>query len=270
MEKIFPQTDGMPDFSFDPAKSGKMKVDTYNQQSGNLSGYDCKICRNRGNIAAVKEDGTLTFRECDCMKIRRCVQKMEKSGMREVLEKYTFEAYQAPDPWRQRIKHGAMYYADHPSGWLLFCGQSGSGKTHLCTAVCKKFLLDGVDVRYMPWRSDAATIRAASADAERRSKLLEPLQLAPVLFIDDLFKSGRSPDGSRFPSATDVSIAFDIVNYRYTKQLPTIISTECYPLELVEIDEATGGRIIEMAGRNTFCIAKQKGRNYRLRNVVTV
>ena len=225
-------------------------------------------CKNRGKIAIPKDDGNVFFQECDCMKIRRCVQKMESSGLREVIKTYTFEAYQDTEDWQTTVKQGAMAYAEKLEGWLLFCGQSGSGKTHLCTAVCRRRLLDGDEVRYMPWRQDIRKLK--SMDANNQLEALKKLQTAPILFIDDLFKVGRAADGSCNPTAADINIAFDIINYRYTKRLPTIISTEKYPAELVEIDEAAGGRIVEMAQGNTYLIEKKQGRNYRLRGVVTV
>ena len=99
---------------------------------------------------------------------------------------------------------------------------------------------------------------------------MKKYQNAPILFIDDLFKVSKAADGSCIPPVADVNIAFDILNYRYTKRLTTIISTERSPAELVEIAEATGGRIVEMAQGNTYCIEKKPGRNYRLRGVVMV
>jgi len=245
-----------------------MKADSLNKAVGNLTGYDCPICLNRGNYAIPKENGGVSVIECDCMKIRRFVQKTEDSGLREVIKSYTFDTYQDAEIWQTTIKQGAVVYADKPDGWLLFCGQSGCGKTHLCTAVCCRLLLAGEEVRYMPWRQDARELKAM--ESNRQVEALNKLQTAPVLFIDDLFKVGRAADGSCNPTAADVNLAFDIINYRYTKRLTTIISTERAPAELVDIDEATGGRIIEMAKGHTYCIERKPGRNYRLRGVVVV
>lgn len=254
--------------SFDPAEYDKVKIDSYNKTVGDLTGYDCSKCINRGRYATHKEGGGVSFVECDCMKIRRCIQKMEASGLREVIRDWTFEAYKDSESWQTTIKQGAMAYADKLEGWLLFCGQSGSGKTHLCTAVCRRRLLDGDEVRYMPWRQDVRELK--SMDSSAQVEALKKLQIVPILFIDDLFKAGRAADGSCNPTAADINIAFDIINYRYTQKLPTIISTERTPAELVEIDEAAGGRIVEMAQGNTYLIEKKQGRNYRLRGVVTV
>lgn len=268
MEKLNLSLHGQSAQSFDPAEYDRIKIDSYNRTMGDLSGYDCTKCLNRGRYAIPKEGGGMSIVECDCMKIRRCVQKMEASGLREVITSYTFDAYQDSEPWQTSVKRGAVDYANKVDGWLLFCGQSGSGKTHLCTAVCRHLLLAGEEVRYMPWRQDVRELKAMESNSQVEA--LKKLQTAPILFIDDLFKTGRAADGSCNPTAADVNLAFDIINYRYTKRLTTIISTERSPAELVDIDEAVGGRIVEMAQGHTYCIEKKQGRNYRLRGVVSV
>ena len=268
MEKLNLNPFGRAAQSFDPAEYDRIKIDSYNKTVGDLTGYDCSKCLNRGRYAIPKEGGGMAIVDCECMKIRRCVQKMEASGLREVIKDYAFDAYKDTESWQTTIKRGAMAYADKPEGWLMFCGQSGSGKTHLCTAVSRHLLLAGEEVRYMPWRQDARELKAMEPNSQ--AEALKKLQTAPILFIDDLFKTGRAADGSCNPTAADVNLAFDIVNYRYTKRLTTIISTERYPAELVDIDEATGGRIVEMAQGHIFCIKRDPSRNYRLRGVVTV
>ena len=270
MEKLNLNPFGLSAQRYDPIASGRMKADTINNAPGNRTGYDCSKCLNRGMMALPRDDGSIYTVECDCMKIRRCVWEMEKSGLKNIIQEKTFEAYTATEPWQKAIKAGAMAYADDTKGWLLFCGQSGSGKTHLCTAVCRQRLLLGDEVRYMPWRDKVAELKALSLDNERRAGIINGYKTAQILYIDDLYKVGRATDGSSNPTGADVSLCFEIVNHRYINHLPTIISTEKTPQELVEIDEATGSRIIEMAGGNVFSIARDTKRNYRLRGVTTV
>lgn len=255
---------------YDPIAFGKMKVDTLNSLHGTLTGYECPKCLNRGTYAVLRDDGSFFSRECDCMKIRRCVWEMEKSGLKNIIREKTFEAYTASEPWQKAIKTGAVAYAEELEGWLLFCGQSGSGKTHLCTAVCRHRLLAGDEVRYMPWRDRVAELKAMSLDNERRGEIINGYKTAQILYIDDLYKVGKAADGSSNPTGADIGLAFEIINHRYINHLPSIISTEKTPQELVEIDEATGSRIIEMAGSNVFSIAKDARRNYRLRSVKSV
>ena len=270
MEKLNLNPFGLSGQSFDPLAFAQMKADTVNNTPGDLTGHDCPKCRNRGNIAIPKEDGGISFRECDCMRIRRCIWEMEKSGLKNIIREKTFDTFTATEPWQNAIKSGAMAYADKPECWLLFCGQSGSGKTHLCTAVCSHRLLAGDEVRYMPWRDKISEIKGMSLDNERRSEILNGYKKAQILYIDDLYKTGKAADGSSSPTGADVGLAFEIINYRYINHLPTIVSTEKTRQELVEIDEATGSRIIEMAGEHVYSITRDAKRDYRLRGVVTV
>lgn len=248
----------------------KLCMESYNRSVGNLEGYDCPNCLNRGNTAYVRQGGGVGFYECDCKKIRRSILRMERSGLRNIIRDLTFERFQDTEGWQQHMKSGARAYAENPEGWLLFCGQVGSGKSHLCTAVCRERLLKGDEVRYMSWREEVAQLKAAALDSAKREQLLTELKTAQILYIDDLFKTGRSPDGSDAPSGADVNLAFEIINYRYVNQLTTILSTEKTPQELLAIDEATASRIFERARGHVFSIARQSGRNYRMKGVAEI
>ena len=271
MEKLDLSRFGLPSGqSFNPVAFAKMKADSHNKTPGGLTGLDCPQCLNRDDLAIPKEDGAIAFQECNCMKARRSVWKMEKSGLKNVIKEMTFDRFQVNESWQQNIKEKAMAYADSMTSWLLFCGQVGSGKTHLCTAVCRHRLLAGDEVRYMPWRDEIARLKALAMDDEERRKLIDELKTAQILYIDDLFKTGRAADGSSNPTGADVSIAFEIIDHRYRNHLTTIVSTEKKPQELIEIDEATASRIIERAKGYTIQISRNPGRNYRLRDTIEV
>lgn len=271
MEKLELGKYGLPsEQPFDPAALDKMKMESFNQTAGSETGYDCPKCLNRGKIAFLRPGGGVAIGECDCAKVRRSIRKMERSGLQNVIREMTFERFQAQEDWQVHIKDRTMGYAEDPRGWLLLSGQSGSGKTHLCTAVCRQRLLAGDEVRYMPWRDEISRLKVLSPDSDQREKLLSELKTAPLLYMDDLFKTGRSADGTALPTAADVNIAFEILNYRYINHLPTIISTEKTPQELLEIDEATASRIMERAKGNIIHISRREKRNYRLRDVMEV
>lgn len=266
-EKLNLNKFGQSERQYSLLEGATMRANTYNSTPGKLTGYDCSECLNRGDIAFPLENGGLEFHDCKCMKTRKCLEKMERSGLKNIIREKTFEAFQVAEPWQQTLKDGAIAYANNPNGWLLFCGQSGSGKTHLCTAVARQRLLEGDEVLYMPWREKAAELKAMALDNESRAKLLHEYTTAQILYIDDLFKVGRNADGTSNPTAADIGLAFEILNQRYINDLPTIISTEKTPQELFEIDEATGGRAIEKAGTNVFSINRDARRNYRMRGV---
>ena len=270
MERLHFPLPGSLEQSFDPAQQARLRVESLNALEGELTGIDCPECRNRGTVAYAREDGSIVCRECGCMPMRRCVWEMERSGLAGSIRELTFDRFQTEAPWQETLKKGAQAYGDDPTGWLLVCGQSGSGKTHLCTAVCRKLLLDRKQLRYMSWREEISQLKAMSLDSESRKKRLEQLKNVRYLYIDDLYKTGKNSEGNDQPSGADVGLAFEILNYRYINHLPTILSTERTAQELVAIDEAVGSRIIEAAGRHVYSIQRDPRRNYRLRNVVNL
>lgn len=250
---------------YDPFDHAKMKADTVNKTTGGLDGYDCTKCLNRGMIAYPREDGTIYTKECSCMKIRRCVWEMERSGLKNVIREKTFEAFTTPEEWQKDLKSKTMEFADKLSGWLLCCGQPGSGKTHLCTAVCRQRLLAGDEVRYMPWRDKIAELKSVSLDGERREAVFKPFKTAQILYIDDLFKTGKGVDGSCGPTRADIDVAFEIIDHRERNNLITIISTEKTKNELLDIDEALGSRILDKARGYVLEVNRNRKKNYRLR-----
>lgn len=255
----------------------QFKVDGLNAMEGDRNeedGYNCKACKNKGYVFKVVEyaDGSFSHvcADCKCAEIRRSIVRMKRSGLKDIIKDYTFDKFDAVEPWQKAVKSAATDYAKNPEGWFYLGGQSGCGKTHLCTAVCRELLLEGRQVVYMMWRDDIAKIKGFATDAEQRQALIDRFKTAEVLYIDDLFKTGRNTDGSEpKPTAADINAAFEIINYRYNNPaLLTIISSELNEDELLDIDEAVGGRIFERS--KSISIARDRSRNYRIRKAVTL
>lgn len=255
----------------------QFKVDGLNAMEGNRNvddGYNCNICKNKGYVFKVVEyaDGSFSHvcADCKCAEIRRSIMRMKRSGLKDIIKDYTFDKFDAVEPWQKALKSAATDYAKKPEGWFYLGGQSGCGKTHLCTAICRELLLEGKQVIYMLWRDDIAKLKSLALDGEERQKMIERFKKAEVLYIDDLFKTGRNPDGYEpKPTAADINAAFEIINYRYNNpSLLTIISSELNEDDLLDIDEAVGGRIFERS--KSISIAKDRSRNYRIRKAVTL
>lgn len=213
---------------------------------------DCPVCENRGYIPYM-EDGVFRSRECECMNRRRSIRRIERSDMRDMLRRYTFDSYQTPDAQRKRIKEAALRFADSDEGWFYIAGQSGSGKTHICTAICSALIERNKDVYYMRWRDESRKLKAL-VNSDSIDEDLERLKRIGVLYIDDFFKGGSSE--------ADVRLAFEILNTRYNDTaLRTIISSEIGIAEILEIDEAIGSRIYERS--KGYCLQSAKD-NWRL------
>lgn len=248
-ERLLSDTISVTDNSVTPEQ---MHCDWYNQTVGKLTGYDCPKCKNRGYIA-VLEDGYEIHKECECMKIRQTRQNIARSGLSEAIQTMTFDAYICKEPWQERLKAAAMHYANkNRSQWLYIGGQSGAGKTHLCTAVCGVLLERGVQIRYELWR----TIYRDLSDYRTQREKLQQLSDAEVLYIDDFLKSSDA--------AKEVTIAFEVIGERYARNKTTIISSEYVFDGLKGIDPALAGRIKERCGGYMFRIDMDDSRNHRL------
>ena len=80
-------------------------------------------------------------------------------------------------------------------------------------------------------------------DEEAYQKEMDSYKNAPLLMIDDLFKLSERKGQA---NEADIDIIYEIINARYMKGSPMIISTEYDTDKLIETDQATGSRIIEM------------------------
>ena len=218
-----------------------------------LGGYDCQTCGNKGIITFLK-DGYLYSRECDCMAIRRSIRRIRKSNMADMLTRYTFDSYETPDKDTQHVKELAKKFIKDGGGWLYISGQSGSGKTHICTAICSQLIMAGRETIYMTWK-DTSTRLKAIINTDDYQKQMERYERIPVLYIDDFFKGGASD--------ADIRLAFELINQRYNdSRLWTIISSEMDIQTILSLDEALGGRIYERAKAYTI---KAPSMNWRLK-----
>lgn len=214
--------------------------------------------------------------ECSCMNTRRNIKRMERSGLKNVIGRYKFDTYLTEEPWQESVKEKAQEFVKerlenkNADDWFFISGQSGSGKTHICTAICREFLLKGLSVKYMLWRDDSMRLKMNTRDYAEYEKLMGELKNADALYIDDFFKCGYREDGLQKPTAADVNLAFEILNYRYNNpQLITIISSESLIEDLLDVDEAVAGRIFERS--KMYCTGIHGSeKNYRRTKIEAV
>jgi DNA replication protein DnaC len=196
---------------------------------------------------------------------------MKRSGLYNLLERYTMDTYRVSEPWQANIRDKAQEFVEQTlanqqsEDWFFIGGASGSGKTHICTAICRELLYKGMSVRYMQWRDAAVKLKAVANDFVEYAQRMDSWKNAKVLYVDDLFKSGSAyGSGRQQPTAADINLAFELLNHRYNNpELITILSSECTLHNLLDIDEAIGGRIAERAKGFTVNLAAGRGKNYR-------
>lgn len=246
----------------DPVEAMRKIAELHNRTPGDLTGYDCPLCLNRGYRMEITDDGSRVNRECSCMTIRRNRERIARSGLADLMQRYTFETWQTPEPWQKELLTAAKGFAAQPSGWFAVLGAVGCGKTHICTAICGELLNRGYDTRYMLWREVIGRIKALVNEPELYKQALQPYLSAKVLYIDDLFKVGKGQE----PTSADFNVAFELLNHRYiNSELVTLISSELSIGQIMEYDEAVGSRIYELAKRGGCYFPLGDKANWRLR-----
>lgn len=234
----------------------KMKVAAYNNRIGTLIGYDCQVCHNKGYIAKIIDDDEV-MSECRCMKIRDTLLRIKQSGLEQQLKNCTFKNFETENEWQQNIKTAAVDFVNSNAIGFFIGGQSGCGKTHICTAIVGNMIKQGKTARYFVWRDDSVILKSLINDREYTERINE-FKTADVLYIDDLFKQDEVKDA-------DKKLAFEIIDYRVRQQLKTIISTELDEAALIRCDEAIAGRIFQISRGFRLIVSKDRKKNYRLR-----
>ncbi len=206
---------------------------------------------------------TDSYRQCKCVALEVTKSKWRKLGIDPEKSNQTFSNFKVWNETSKISKAAAIkYYNEFESiknakqNSIMFCGQVGSGKTHLSIALALNFIKKGINVVYMPYRDVVTRIKQNMLDKEYYKKQLSKFQLADILLIDDLFK-GKVNE-------TDINIMFEVVNYRYLNYLPLIVSSEFTLDKMLNFDEGVGSRIYEMCKGHIVQI-EGKENNYRLK-----
>lgn len=212
----------------------------------------------------LQEDGSA--KECVCRQLRIAEDKLKASGLSEEFRKMTFDRYDYQNNIEimeayLTAKNYSKYFEEIRvvrKNSIIFSGQVGSGKTHLGMAIANSLLDKSIGVIYMPYRGSITKLKQSITNGEDYQREIRKYKEAKVLLIDDLFK-GKITE-------SDVNIIYEIVDYRYFKNLPFIITTEKTTEDLLDIDEAIGSRLYEMSKNNLVTLEGEK-LNYRLYGV---
>lgn len=236
-------------------------ADWNNRKVEPTDGINCPLCFNKGYIRKkryVNGDNSIQnsyLVECKCKKKRKAILNAKNSGLHELLSNRVSN-YKGYNKTTLEARNLAIKYIKSKSqDWFVLLGQSGSGKTMLCSAICNELLNQGKEVVYKSWNMLASEYKHQLRNGS--NELIEKLQTVEILYLDDLFKGSQSDFDVK-------NIAYDIINYRYNNRLTTIISSEYTLNELMDIDSAITGRIKQRSNVYLFEI-KGKENNYRMR-----
>lgn len=226
--------------------------------------YDCNICEDRGYIFKI-QDGYEVAVACSCLEKRQSIEKMERSGLSEVFRQKTINSFKADKEWQIKAKNDVMRYVDdflkkETNASLILCGNPGSGKTHLGIGTMLELINNNVGCVYKEYISMLTNLKQVINEEEEFIRELEKYINPRVLFLDDFLKGQ--------PTEADRKYIYKIINTRYLKGKPMIISTEKSIKEILMFDEAVGSRIAEMSQGNIITFPRGIENNYRLRGVI--
>ena len=190
--------------------------------------YTCPDCSDTGFV------GT---RMCKCFKEMLITENIKSSGMGNLIEKQSFEnfdieRYRSGEGNYERMKSNLAEMKSFVDSFatvsrtLLFIGKTGTGKTHLSTAIAKALIEKGYEVLY-----DSAQNIVADFEYDRFKSGYGPYEPkgdkyleCDLLILDDL--------GTEFVNQFTHSCLYNIINTRQNKGLSTIISTNLSSKEI--------------------------------------
>jgi DNA replication protein DnaC len=215
----------------------------------------CAICGQRalcGGLGYVRYE--LPIEHPDFGKLFRCPnnhyvdperrEKLRKLGNLDAFTEKTFETFKTDLPMhtpsqRQSLETAlnvARSYAANPDGWLLLEGTYGCGKTHLAAAVGNARLEyeDAVLFITTPDLLDHLRNTYGPSSEVGYDEMFDRLKNAPLIILDDL--------GVENPSGWAQEKLFQLLNFRHSRRLPTIITTN---VDLESLDPRIRSRLLD-------------------------
>ncbi len=215
--------------------------------------YTCKKCSDTG----FDKKG-----RCTCFSELLITENIRSSGMGNLITKQSFENFKLErykdDPhiyerMKENLEAAKAFAENFESGisTMLFIGTTGTGKTHLSTAIAKAVIEKGFSVLY-----DSAQNIISAFEHDRFKSGYGPYEPkgdkyneCDLLIIDDL--------GTEFVNQFTLSCLYNLINTRQNAGRKTIVSTNISPKELTEkYDDRIYSRLMGCDSRILFFAGK--------------
>jgi DNA replication protein DnaC len=183
----------------------------------------CPICKGAGYLVK-GGPGEDQFELVPC----RCKQReLEESDYQELqrlsnLQPFadkTFDSFDQSVAGVAEAYKTAQVFAERPEGWLLITGKYGCGKTHLAAAVANEAIRRHIKTLFtvVPDLLDHLRASYAPDSPVRFDERIEAVRTVYLLILDDLGTENATPWAAEK--------LYQIINYRYNYELPTVITT---------------------------------------------
>ncbi|GCF09874.1 ATP-binding protein [Dictyobacter arantiisoli] len=219
----------------------------------------CPKCKGAGYLRANVNYGHPNFGKpipCDCKENERKEKRRQQlRGMSnmDAFHNQTFSTFSLHTPGVQKAFNAAIEFANNPDGWLVLIGPNGCGKTHLAASIANSSLDSGAVVLFEAVPDLLDHLRAAFAPTatEVYDQLFSKMREAELLVLDDLGSQQSSPWANEK--------LFQLLNYRYNLNMPTVVTAN--PKGLQGVDERIRSRLADIALVTT--VSMDGARDYR-------
>lgn len=205
--------------------------------------YNCQICRDL--LYTFNAEGQAV--PCKCKDRVESIEKLKKCGLEEEFKEKTFNNYRVTNKRQLEAKAKVIDYCKNfkeTNASLIITGRPGVGKTHLAAAAMTNLINQNVGCKYELYTTMLINLKQSVMDEANFIREMDKYKVPKVLFLDDFLK-GK-------PTDADLKYIFEIVNERYLKKKPLIISTEMSIKQITSWDEAVASRLYQMAKGNVI------------------
>ena len=238
--------------------------------------YNCPLCRDTGYV--LRDDRAWP---CVCRSRSLLREKKAAAGLTARLQMMDFDSFDLrfyPEHLKNddgksyrdiasEAKQTACAVADacvagRPHRGLLLMGEVGCGKTHLAAATANRVLDKGGEAQFLVVPEFLDQLRFSyrrENEGLDEADIISRAYNVPLLILDDL--------GAHNYSDWVCNTLFTIINHRYNRNLPCVITTNLSIHDLEEkIGDRTTSRLVELC--RIYEIKLPEGKDHRLGTLV--
>lgn len=232
--------------TFDCEIHGKQEIDVLYVR-GNMVGWKrCEICYEQ---EAAKRESERKEQEAETLRrdeIRRAEGRRKKSAIPLRFQNCTFDNYKATNDKTAKILASCQDYAEKfpeklkNGAGLILCGNTGTGKTHLSSAIAHSVLKTN-SVLYTTTIKALRHIKSTYGreNTETEQGAINHYIAPDLLILDEV--------GVQYGSDSEHNLIFEIMNDRYENMKPTIVISN---LSLDGLRQLIGDRVIDRQKEN--------------------